>query len=136
VRTHRYQITISGGLGTTTREAFSDLRIEPNGINTALIGDLDQAALYGALNRILSLGLELVALTRLNDDTGLRAACGRPASSRRWDLLDIDEFQALRPHAIKQGVQTALVELTGQDRDGRLPLDHRVSERLARVRAE
>ena len=136
MRTHRYQITISGGLGATAREAFADFRIEPNGINTALIGDLDQAALYGALNRILSLGLELVALTRLNDDPGLSAACGRSASSRRWDLPDIDEFQPLRPHAIKQGVQTALVELTGQDRDGRLHLDHRVSERLARVRAE
>lgn len=70
MRTHRYQITISGGLGATAREAFADFRIEPNGINTALIGDLDQAALYGALNRILALGLELVALTRLNDAVG------------------------------------------------------------------
>ena len=49
---------------------WADFRIEPNGINTALIGDLDQAALYGALNRILALGLELVALTRLNDAVG------------------------------------------------------------------
>ena len=136
MRTHRYQITISGGLGATAREAFADFRIKPNGINTALVGDLDQAALYGALNRILSLGLELVALTRLNDDAGLGAAYGKSASSRRWDLPDIDEFQAQRAHAIKQGVQTALVELTGQDRDGPLHLDHRVSERLARVRAE
>ena len=70
MRTHRYQITISGGLGATARQAFANFRIEPNGINTALIGDLDQAALYGALNRILSLGLELVALTRLNVDVG------------------------------------------------------------------
>ena len=70
MRTHRYQITISGGLGATAREAFADFRIEPNGVNTALVGDLDQAALYGALNRILSLGLELVALTRLNVDVG------------------------------------------------------------------
>jgi hypothetical protein len=67
---HRYQITISGGLGATAREAFADFRIEPNGINTALIGELDQAALYGALNRILALGLELVALTQLNDGIG------------------------------------------------------------------
>jgi len=65
VRTHRYQITISGGLGATAREAFADFRIEPNGINTALIGDLDQAALYGALNRIQSLGLDLVEVRRL-----------------------------------------------------------------------
>jgi len=29
------------------------------------MGDLDQAALYGALNRISSLGLELVEVVRL-----------------------------------------------------------------------
>jgi len=69
MRTHRYRITIAGGLGEVGREAFADLRIEPNGTNTVLIGDLDQAALYGTLNRILSLGFELVALSRLTDGT-------------------------------------------------------------------
>ena len=69
MRTHRYRITIAGGLGEVGREAFADLRIEPNGTNTVLIGDLDQAALYGTLNRILSLGFELVALSRLTDST-------------------------------------------------------------------
>jgi hypothetical protein len=67
VRTHRYRITIAGGLGEIGREAFKDFLIEPNGTNTALIGDLDQAALYGALNRILAFGLELVELDRLSD---------------------------------------------------------------------
>jgi hypothetical protein len=67
VRTHRYQITIAGGLGEIGREAFADFAIEPNGANTVLTGNLDQAALYGALNRILSLGMELVELSRLND---------------------------------------------------------------------
>jgi hypothetical protein len=69
VRTHRYRIMISGGLGETGREAFGDLRIESNGTNTVLIGDLDQAALFGALNRILALGLELVELSRSTDET-------------------------------------------------------------------
>ena len=45
---------------TIGREAFEDFLIEPNGTNTALIGTLDQAALHGAINRILALGLELV----------------------------------------------------------------------------
>lgn len=63
--THRYRITIAGGLGEMGREAFAGFRIEPNGVNTALTSDLDQAALYGALNRILTLGLELVELSRL-----------------------------------------------------------------------
>ncbi len=65
MRTHRYRITIAGGLGEIGREAFGDFLIEPNGADTVLIGDLDQAALHGALNRILSLGLELVELDRL-----------------------------------------------------------------------
>ena len=67
VRTHRYRIIISGGLGVIAREAFGDFLIEPNGANTVLIGDMDQAALSGALNRILALNLELVALSRLTD---------------------------------------------------------------------
>jgi hypothetical protein len=66
VRTHRYRITISGGLGELGREAFADFQIGHADGNTVLIGDLDQAALYNALNRILALGLELVALSRLN----------------------------------------------------------------------
>ena len=67
MRTHRYRITIASGLGEIGREAFGDFLIEPNGTNTALIGDLDQAALYGALNRIVAFGLELVELDRLSD---------------------------------------------------------------------
>jgi hypothetical protein len=65
VRTHRYRIIVAGGLSEIGREAFSDFRIEANGTNTALIRDLDQAALYGTLNRILSLGFELIELCRL-----------------------------------------------------------------------
>jgi hypothetical protein len=67
VRTHRYQITISGGLGELGREAFADFKIEYADGNTLLAGDLDQAALYSALSRILALGLELVALRRLDE---------------------------------------------------------------------
>jgi hypothetical protein len=70
MRTHRYRITISGGLGTTCREAFGNFLIESNGAHTMLTGNLDQAGLYGALDRIQSLGLELVGLNRLPDDAG------------------------------------------------------------------
>ena len=69
MRTHRYRITVSGGLSGTYREVFGDFHIEPNGGNTTLTGDLDQSSLYGALNRIQTLGLELVELIRLADDT-------------------------------------------------------------------
>lgn len=67
VGTHRYRITISGALGELGREAFTDFRVEYVDGNTVLFGDLDQAALYNALNRILGLGLELVALSRLSE---------------------------------------------------------------------
>ena len=39
-----------------------------------LTGELDQAALYGVLNRILAFGLELVALSRLGDEPKRRAS--------------------------------------------------------------
>ena len=67
MRTHRYRITVAGGLDEAGREAFGDFEIEPHGTNTVLTGDLDQAALHGALNRIQSLGLELLEARRLTD---------------------------------------------------------------------
>ena len=67
MRTHRYQITILGGLGELGREVFADFKIEYADGNTLLAGDLDQAALYNVLSRILALGLELVALSRLDE---------------------------------------------------------------------
>lgn len=68
MRTHRYRIIISGWLGKTGRAAFEDFDTEPAGPDTALTGDLDQAALSGALIRIQSFGLELVEVRRLPDD--------------------------------------------------------------------
>jgi len=64
----RYRITVSGRLGEVTREEFGDLCVESDGANTGLTGELDQAALHGVLNRILAFGLELVALSRLDDE--------------------------------------------------------------------
>jgi hypothetical protein len=72
VHPHLYQITISGGLGEFGREAFGDFQIESKGATTVLTGDLDQAALYGALNRIWSLGFELLRLHRLADRVNTR----------------------------------------------------------------
>jgi hypothetical protein len=65
VRTYRYRITISGELSETGREVFSDFRIECHGTYTVLVGDLDQAAVFGTLHRIRALGLELLGLERL-----------------------------------------------------------------------
>jgi hypothetical protein len=68
VLAHRYRIVVAGHLGNASREACAGFAIEPNGVNTALVAELDQSALYGALNRILSLCLELVALSRVEED--------------------------------------------------------------------
>lgn len=65
VCTHLYRITIAGGLGKIGRQAFGEFLIEPRDGNTVLTANLDQPALHGTLNRILSLGLELVELSRL-----------------------------------------------------------------------
>ena len=68
MRTHRYRITISGGLNESEREMFEDFDIQSSATDTVLTGELDQAALYGALNRIRWLGRELVEVRRLSDD--------------------------------------------------------------------
>ena len=68
---YRYQITVGSGLGEAGREAFEGFKIEPDGGNTLLVADMDQSALFGALNRIQSLGLELVEFIRLADGPGI-----------------------------------------------------------------
>jgi len=65
---HRYRIIVSGRLGKFTREVFEDLCVEYDGPNTGLTGELDQAALYSVLNRLAAFGLELVALSRLDEE--------------------------------------------------------------------
>ena len=72
MRTHCYRITISGKLGEIGREAFGDFRVEASGRDTALVGDLDQAGLYGALNRVLTLGFELIELSRMTDGVAVQ----------------------------------------------------------------
>ena len=69
---HRYRLVVAGGLGDVSREAFEGFEIESNGANTALYADLDQAGLFGALSRVLALGLELVELRRVDGETGAR----------------------------------------------------------------
>ena len=62
--THRYRITVAGALGGTGREVFADFAIEANGATTVLSADLDDAGLFGMLDRLQMLGLELLELVR------------------------------------------------------------------------
>ena len=70
VHSHRYRITVEGAPGTVGCEAFEEFSIASSDGHTSLIADLDQAALYGALIRIQSLGLELMELARMQSEAG------------------------------------------------------------------
>jgi hypothetical protein len=59
----RYRITVRGRLTEHLRLAFDGLGMEPGGEQTALIGEIrDQAHLYGVLDLVRELGLELVSV--------------------------------------------------------------------------
>lgn len=65
VREYRYQILVSGLLGEAGCEAFRGFAIEFCGNVTTVVARLDQSALFGAVHRVQSLGLELVGIKRL-----------------------------------------------------------------------
>ena len=65
MRTRRYQIIVSGRLGTVGGEAFRDFHIEPHGTDTALTGDLTRSGLHDAFTLIRDLALDLVGFTCL-----------------------------------------------------------------------
>jgi hypothetical protein len=61
----RYEITVRGRLSATLMGAFDGLTASASAGETVLRGEIvDQAALYGVLERIESLGLELLDVRR------------------------------------------------------------------------
>ena len=66
LNTERYEIHVKGRLGDTALSAFGELTAEFRPVETVFYSELvDQAALYGVLGRIQSLGLELIEVRRL-----------------------------------------------------------------------
>ena len=62
--TTHYEITVRGRLSAALADGFEGLAAIPAGPNTVLRGEVaDQAALYGVLERVESLGLELLDVT-------------------------------------------------------------------------
>ena len=55
-----YEIRVVGALGPAAREAFADLAVDVEPTATVLSGDLDQSSLHTVLDRVRSLGLELL----------------------------------------------------------------------------
>ena len=63
-----YEIRIKGKVGDQVLASFADASIKP--AETVLRGELaDQAALHGLLDRIQSLGLELIEIRQVGMDT-------------------------------------------------------------------
>jgi len=80
---HRYRILIAGELSDAAREEFNGWMLEPAGTETALIGDMDQAALHGVLNRMRGFGLHLVEVRRLRDTRDRYSMTTAPSPPRR-----------------------------------------------------
>jgi hypothetical protein len=63
-----YQVRVRGRLSERILIAFPELRAQVLGPETVLAGELpDQAALFGVLDRIEALGLELLGILRTED---------------------------------------------------------------------
>ena len=59
----RYGITVRGCLTEPLRSAFDGLDLEPGIEQTTLVGDIrDQSHLYGVLDLVRALGLDLVSV--------------------------------------------------------------------------
>jgi hypothetical protein len=63
----RYEIRVRGALSDALLGAFPDLTAEVRGGETVLFGALDQAALYGVLDHIEALGIELLEVRQPAD---------------------------------------------------------------------
>ena len=59
----RYRIAVRGRLTEHLGSAFEGLALEPGSEQTVLVGEIrDQSHLYGVLDRVRNLGLELVSV--------------------------------------------------------------------------
>ena len=60
----RYEIRFAGRPDNTARDAFAGLDLVSDGKLTVVSGEFDQAALHGLLERVRSLGLDLIDVRR------------------------------------------------------------------------
>jgi hypothetical protein len=59
----RYRISVRGRLTEWLGSAFDGMTLEPGNGQTVLVGEIrDQSHLYGVLDRVRNLGLELVSV--------------------------------------------------------------------------
>ena len=80
----RYRITVRGRLTDRLGSAFEGLDLEPGVEQTALVGEIrDQSHLYGVLDLVRGLGLELVSVETnwVMSEPGDRRARDEPDSA-------------------------------------------------------
>ena len=63
-----YAIRINGNLGATVLAAFPAMEPQRHGADTVLTGLLDRSALYGLLDQIDALGLDLLEIRQLTQE--------------------------------------------------------------------
>ena len=64
-----YEIHVRGPIGPTIMQAFPTLTATQSGHDTLLTGSLpDQSALYGVINQLEALGLQLLEIRRPKPD--------------------------------------------------------------------
>jgi hypothetical protein len=66
-----FEIRIAGQLDETAATDFAQLNVTRRGGDTLISGELDQAALHGVLERIRTLGLDLVEARRVRGPVSL-----------------------------------------------------------------
>ncbi len=70
---HRYEIVVRGRLSRRYERAFDGVTLVPDNGQTTLRVDLaDQSQLYGLLNRLRDLGIELVSVNTVSGPRGAR----------------------------------------------------------------
>ena len=69
-----YRISVRGRLTKRLGSAFEEMGLEAGRGQTFLVGEIrDQSHLYGVLDQIRNLGLELVSIEVVNDDETARS---------------------------------------------------------------
>ena len=73
----RYEIRVAGRLDEAAARGFAGLDIATRGAVTTITGEFDQAGLQGMLERIRSLGLDLLDARRVRSPASGRDIPGR-----------------------------------------------------------
>jgi len=74
-----FEVRVAGVVPETDLKDLRAVTLAPDQVNTVLYGIDDQAALYGLLARLRSLGLEVVEVRRVAEPSAMDAYSGQGA---------------------------------------------------------